>query len=268
MKVLIYQVCIGKAANSKLYKHCIDSVAAYCERHGFDHFVQRTPKLRIKPNIFITNRSKESYEKHGGYLPIYEKEQAFAHLEEYDRIAIIDADIYIRPDAPSIWGEFGNHHAFGAVCEREMPITEAYKGKITNYSVMQYKTLHRPQVGIDFKPNNLGFEFFNMGMILLNSELFLPFLKGQTPKQFIERAEFQNFVDGMGAWKWSTDQTLLNYFIKKYRVPIKHMDSKWNGLYTANTNIEDCHFVHFFLKDKLPEAGENVEKLMQVISND
>ena len=105
-----------------------------------------------------------------------------------------------------------------------------------------------------------------MGMILLNCEKFVPFTKGQTPKQFIERSEFSDFVDGMGAWKWSTDQTLLNYFLKKHRVPTKHMSDKWNGLFTANTNIQDCHFVHFFLKDKLPEAGENVEKLMQVIS--
>jgi hypothetical protein len=266
MKVLMYQVCIGKAANSKLYKHCIQSVADYCEKHGFDHVVQRTPKLSIKPNVFRTNRSKESYEKHGGYLPIYEKEQAFSYLGEYDRIAIIDADIYIRPDSPSIFEEFGDEHAFGAVSEREMPITAQYKGKITNYSIMQYKTLHQPAKGVDFKPNNLGFEFYNMGMILLNCEKFLPYTKGQTPKQFIERSEFSDFVDGMGAWKWSTDQTLLNYFLKKYQVPTKHMSDKWNGLFTANTNIQDCHFVHFFLKDKLPEAGENVEKLMQVIS--
>lgn len=266
MKALIYQVCIGKAANSKLYKHCIQSVADYCEEQGFDHFVQRNPVLCIKPNVFVTNRSKESYEKHGGYLPIYEKEQAFAYLGEYDRIAIIDADIFIRPGAPNIFEEFGNDHAFGAVCEREMPITEDYKSKIINYSAMQYKVLHNPGIGVDFKPNNLGFEFFNMGMILLNCEKFTPSLKGQTPKQFIQRSEFAHFVDGIGAWKWSTDQTLLNFFLKKHKVKTKHMSWKWNGLYTANTKLDECHFVHFFLKDKLPEAGENVEGLMELIN--
>lgn len=265
MKTMIYQVCIGKAANSKLYKHCIQSVADYCEKHGFEHIVQRTPKLRIKPNVFRTNRSKDSYEKHGGYLPIYEKEQAFAYLDQYDRIAIIDADIYIRPDSPNIFEDFNDDCAFGAVVERDMPITQQYKTKITGYSKMQYATLHKPAVGIDFKPNQLGHEFYNMGMILLNSNKFLPFLKGQTPKQFIERAEFQNFVDGTGSWKWSTDQTLLNYFVKKYRIPVDNMHWKWNGLYTANTKLEECHFVHFFLKDRLPSSGENVEELMELI---
>ena len=43
------------------------------------------------------------------------------------------------------------------------------------------------------------------------------------------------------------------------------IDWRFNGLYTANTNIRECHFVHFFLKDKLPDRGENVEQLMKDI---
>ena len=29
--------------------------------------------------------------------------------------------------------------------------------------------------------------------------------------------------------------------------------------------IKECHFIHFFLKDKLPNKGENVEQLMEII---
>ena len=43
------------------------------------------------------------------------------------------------------------------------------------------------------------------------------------------------------------------------------MDPKWNGLFTAVKNIHECHFVHFFLKDKLPQRGENVEQLMHKV---
>lgn len=265
MKRLIYQVCLGKAKDSKLYKHCIESVRQYCEKYDIEHRVQVNPKLRIAPDPFMSNRSKDATAKHGGYLPIYEKENAFDLLDDYDQIAIIDADIYIRPNAPNIFEEMECSCAFGAVCEREMPITEKYKAKITNYSMMQYKSLHNPSIRIDFKPNNLGFEFFNMGMILLNCQKFKPYLKGQTSHQFIQRGEFMDFVNGRGPWKWSTDQTLLNFFLKKYRVTTKHLDWRWNGLYTANKNIEECHFVHFFLKDLLPEQGENVEELMKLI---
>jgi len=67
----------------------------------------------------------------------------------------------------------------------------------------------------------------------------------------------------MGPWKWSTDQTLLNTWIRQEKMNIKHLDWKWNGLYSANTKLKECHFVHFFLKDKLPMRGENVEQLMK-----
>lgn len=265
MKRLIYQVSVGVQKNSKLYQHCIQSVADYCEKYDIKHIVQTVPKLRIAPDPFMTNRSLESHQKHGGFLPIYEKENAFDLLDDYDQIAIIDADIYIREDSPNIFEDFGTEDAFGAVCEREMPLTGQYQAKIINYSQMQYAHLHRTPIGVNFKPNNLGYEFFNMGMILLNSNKFKPFLKGQTAKQFIQRSEFMDFVNGRGPWKWSTDQTLLNFFVKKHRVPVKHMHWKWNGLYTANTKIKECHFVHFFLKDKLPAGGEDVDKLMEQI---
>ena len=30
--------------------------------------------------------------------------------------------------------------------------------------------------------------------------------------------------------------------------------------------LKDAHFIHFFLKDKLPERGENVEELMKHVN--
>ena len=238
-------------------------MAEYAKANNIDHYVQREAQLKIQPDIFITNRSKESYSKHGGFLPIFEKENAFWHLDDYDQIAIIDADIYIRPNSPNIFEDFGVDHAWGGVSEREMPITDAYKDKITNYSMMQYHQLHLKNV--DFKPNKFGYEFFNMGMILLNTNLFKPHLKNQNPNQFLRRVEFMDFINGTGNWKWSTDQTLLNYFLKKYDVSVKSMSHVWNGLFTVNTQIDECHFIHFFLKDKLPDRGENVEQLMEQI---
>jgi hypothetical protein len=263
MKRLIYQVCLGNQGQSKLYKKCIESVSYYAQNHDIVHYTQQIPKMKIKPDPFTSNRSTESWQKHGGFLPIYEKENAFDLLDEYDQIAIVDADIYIRPDAPNIFDEMSDDNAFGCVFEREMTITDKYKQKIRNYSQMQYGQLHSNKT--DFKPNGLGFEFANMGMIVLNCKKFKPYLQGQTAKEFISRMEFKDFVDGMGAWKWSTDQTLLNFFLKKYDVPTQHMSSTWNGLYGVNTEIEKCHFVHFFLKDLLPEQGENVEELMKKI---
>jgi len=257
MKRLIYQVYVGK--KSKLYDHCTASVKAYCKAHDIDYVLQDQPILMITPDPFQTNRSKEATARLG-YLPIYEKENAFAYLRTYDQVAIIDSDVYIRPDAPNIFKDLESEYDFGGVVEREMPITDAYKSKIRGYSAMQYQTIKH----VDFKPNNLGYEFMNMGIMVMNKSV-LNYLKGMTPLQFIRQPKYKAFVDGLGAWKWSTDQTLLNTWIKEDKLKVKNMHWKWNGLFSANTKIKECHFVHFFLKDKLPQAGENVEELMKKI---
>lgn len=256
---LIYQVYVGMPSN--LYDVCVKSVADYCRKHNIDHKVQIEPQLMIRPDPFQTNRSKESYEKHGGFLPIYEKENAFGYFDEYDQIAIIDADVWIRPDAPNVFEELEDGYDFAGVVEREMPLYPQYQSKIRNYSEMQYSELK----DVDWKWNDLGAEFMNMGVMVMNSS-FKKYLKKQSPKEFLERYEFKRFIDGLGAWKWSTDQTLLNWWIKKEKMKVKHLDWKFNGLYTANIKITQCHFVHFFLKDKLPNKGENVKELIQHVS--
>ena len=260
MKRLIYQVYTGK--RSDLYDHCTQSVKEYADRIGAHYLIQREPILRIAPDIFTTNRSRESYEKYGGFLPIYEKENAFAYLDSYDQIGIIDADIFIRPGCDEcVFSASGTDCDFAGVIERTMPITHEYQNKIHNYSRMQYQ--HRGLAEL-FDWNNLGADFYNMGMMIVNKSIS-KYLRGQTPEQFIRRPEFKNFVDGMGPWKWSTDQTLLNYWVKKERMIVNNLNWKWNGLFTANTNIKECNFIHFFLKDKLPNRGENVKDLMSMI---
>ena len=74
MKRLIFQVSVGKP--SKLYTTCIKSVAEYCKKYGIDHIVLTEPKLRIRPDMKRTGRSKEAVEKLG-YMPIYEKENQY-----------------------------------------------------------------------------------------------------------------------------------------------------------------------------------------------
>ena len=261
MKKLIYQVYVGKQSN--LYDHCTNSVAEYAARIDADIVVQRQPILKIKPDVFATNRSKESYEKYGGYLPIYEKENAFAHFDSYDQIAIIDADVFIRPEcSESIFDSIDPGSDFAGVIERDMPLTPGYVNKIANYSRMQYGMQGMNSL---FDWNGNGANFYNMGIMVMNKSI-AKYIRGQTPQQFIERVEFKSFVDGLGAWKWSTDQTLLNYWVKKEKMKVTNLHWKWNGLYTANTKIKQCNFIHFFLKDKLPNRGENAQELINEIS--
>ena len=175
----------------------------------------------------------------------------------------MDADIYIRPDAPNIFDDLGSDYDFGAVVERDMPISGQYAMKIKNYSHMQYTSLS----DVDWEWNDWGAKFYNMGMMVMNKSI-VDHLQGESARQFITRPEFKRFVDGEGAWKWSTDQTLLNWWVKSAGLKVKDMDWKWNALYKGvkDEYIPEANFIHFFLKDKLPDQGENVKALMEQIS--
>lgn len=258
MKNLIYQVALGTTSN--LYDVCTESVRRYAEKYGITYIKQTEPILKIVPEG--NHRSSRSHRL--GFLPIFEKENALSYFGKYDSIAVIDADIFIRSTAPNIFEYFSGD--FGAVPERDMPLTNRYKIKVKNYSREQYTSL---AAEVDFDVNNLGFEFMNMGMMLMNKSI-LPYLKGQTPKEFISRPEFKQFVDGVGLWKWSTDQTLLNYWIRKEKMNIQRLDWKWNALYKGIEDkfLPEAHFVHFFLKDHLPNHGENVTDLLKAINED
>ena len=257
---MIYQVAVGKQSN--LYEHCIKSVANYCKKYNIKHIVQTEPILKIRPDLNRTGRSKEAVERLG-YLPIYEKENAFDYLDEFEQIAIVDSDIYIRDNAPNIFDQLTDQYAFGAVAERELPCAKKYKSKIKKYSKSAFEHL----TDVDWKWNELGAEFYNMGLMVINTNGFLPYLKGQTPKQFLDREEFKDFVDGVGYKKWSTDQMLLNWWVKKESIPTLNMDWRWNGLYKGidDKRLPEAYFVHFFLKDLLPERGENISALMEAI---
>ena len=141
--------------------------------------------------------------------------------------------------------------------------SKKYKSKIRKYSKSAFEQL----TDVDWKWNQLGAEFYNMGLMVINSKGFLPYLKGQTPKQFLDREEFKDFVDGVGYKKWSTDQMLLNWWVKKESIPTLNMDWRWNALYKGidDTRLPEAYFVHFFLKDLLPQRGENISALMESI---
>ena len=260
MDRMIYQVAVGKQSN--LYEHCIKSVANYCKKYNLKHIVQTEPILKIRPDLNRTGRSKEAVERLG-YLPIFEKENAFYYLDQYRQIAIVDSDIYIRDNAPNIFEQLTEQYAFGAVAERELPCAKKYKSKIRKYS----KSAFEPLTDVNWKWNELGAEFYNMGLMVINTNGFLPYLKGQTPKQFLDRQEFKDFVDGVGYKKWSTDQMLLNWWVKKESIPTLNMDWRWNGLYKGidDKRLPEAYFVHFFLKDLLPQRGENISALMEAI---
>lgn len=249
---IIYQVAVGDV--KPFYEVCLQSVEDYCARIGADHVIQRDPLLRIAP--LDSKRSANALRL--GYLPIYEKENAFSCLADYDRVLILDADVYVKPAAPDI---FDLPPAdFSGVIERDMPLTSRHFEKIRKYSRGQYGSIGE----VDWKWNDDGAEFFNMGVMLLDSSISR-YLEGQTPEQFIRRPEFERFVNGEGHFRWSTDQTLLNYWVKKSGMAYRGIDWRWNALYGAVRDVSGAYFVHFFLADKLPRKGAEIPDLIAAL---
>ena len=262
MKNLIYQVYLG--GKTHLYNHCTNSVKEYAKQIGADYKILTIPKLRIKPDPFRTGRKGKcgGWEKHG-YMPIFEKENIFEYFKEYDNCCVIDSDIYVRPGSPNIFEEIGDS-TVASVYECDLPITTKYRYKIKQYSESMcsfkrdVKWNHRPDVGV---------EFFNSGVMLYNSKKMLKVLNGMNAKQFLEQACLKDWIDGVGPLKWQSDQMTLNYWFLLKNIRVKHLNWKYNTLFTAipNNKTAEGYFIHFFLKDLLPNRGENVEDLMRLI---
>lgn len=258
MKRLIFQVYIPIEGKSTLYDFCIKSVEEYCAKHNIDHIVLKEPILKICPDMKRTDRNKNGLIKlSGGYLPIMEKSNALTYLKQYDQVAVIDADIYIRSDSPNIFDELGDNH-FAGVLERDLPLTSSHKRKIVGYSNDMFKKL----TDVDWNWNDKGAEFMNMGVMVFNKS-FLDLLNGDDARTFLTRKEFKNFVDGVGLFKYSTDQVLYNYFLKKSNARVKFLEWKWNALYRGveDSKIKEAYFVHFFLKKQMGKKADDINHI-------
>jgi alpha-N-acetylglucosamine transferase len=262
---LIYQVSIGE--NTKLSNFCMESVKAYAERIGADYIVQEKPILKIRPDEKRTDRVGKcgGWIKHG-YMPIFEKENVFNYFNEYEKCCVIDSDIYIRPNVnKSIFDKIDDNDVVGSVYECSQPLTEEYARKINFYSVGCL--YHRKDVEWEFYEKT-GISFFNSGVMLYNSKKMLKYLDGMTPKEFLNQPMLKDFIDGIGPLKWQSDQLTLNYWFKKKNIEVKKLNWAWNGLFGAidNESIKQAGFIHFFMKDNLPEKGENIETLKKIIN--
>lgn len=217
-------------------------MADYCARYDIQHVVQREPRLRIRPRD--NHRSDGALKL--GYLPIFEKENALSLLGDHHAVLILDSDIYVRKTAPNIF-DLPVTAPFAGVVERDMPLTPRHQVKMRKYSQAQYGPLRSEA---DFEWNDHGAAFFNMGMMLLRQSI-QPWMRQQTAEQFLRRLEFERFVNGEGAWRWSTDQTLLNYWLRSSNIPVQCLDYRWNALYGAvdPQALREAYFLHFFLAD-------------------
>lgn len=208
------------------------SMETYCRRHGIEHYVQRQPILRIRPAQ--SHRSEAALKL--GYLPIAEKFAALDWLDRYDMVAVMDADFWAAPHAPDLF-DFANANAhLGAVVERELPLSDRYAAKLDRYERQMFGPLH-----------GVGLPFFNGGLLVFNRSIrrFIP----EPPMEFVRRPELARFIDGVGAWRYSTDQVLWNWFARSTSgLVLQHLDPRLNWLYgMIQPGRERDGWLHHFL---------------------
>lgn len=266
-KQLIFQVNIPVRGKSNLYEFCNWSAVNYCSRYGIDYKILTEAQLKILPDMNRTKRNKNGLMKEAGCLPIFEKEWAFTFLNDYDQIAVIDSDIYIREDAPNIFDELPFEFDWGGVQERDLPLTKGHRSKIQGYSKVSFK--HPAASDVDWDWNKDGIAgFMNMGMMIFNKSIMKYIPEWNNPRDFIMRPEFKDFVDGVGPLWHSTDQILLNYWLRKCGANVKRMDWRWNAMYRGaeDSRIKEAYFVHFFLKDQIrPGKGEDIAAVKKIL---
>ncbi len=114
---LVFQVAVGTHAKSRMYQTLTERCEDYARGLGVEYFKLEEPMLRVVPSE-KSNRSVESYQKHGGYLPIFEKLNALDFLSKFDEVAVIDSDVYVRSESPNIFDQVSPAASFAAVAER------------------------------------------------------------------------------------------------------------------------------------------------------
>ena len=253
MNRVIYQVAVGDTPI--WYEACIQSVRDYARRCQATHIVQREPRLYIRP----TGPGRSAQALSRGYLPIFEKENALAYLSCADEVMVVDADVYIRDSAPNIFDNCATiAFDFAGVPERDIPATSAHQTKVQKYSKGQYETL----TDVDWMWDRGGAaHFYNMGVMLFRASA-REYLNLETPQEFLARPEFERFINGEGHWKWSTDQTLMNWWVKSSGMNAWDLNWRWNALYGACPRVSEAYFVHFFLSAKMPQGGAEIERII------
>lgn len=180
----------------------------YCQRHDLEWIVIKERHLQLKPNFWKPRL--------GIHL---EKFQIGELFDQYDRIAYIDSDVLIHPEAPDLFAQV-NDGEVGCVFEDVGP--EAWKRK---EEWDKAEALLGPLPG--------KHRYFNAGVLVF----------GQAHKLLFD------LDHGLPGGRWP-DQTFLNYHSRKLGMRIKELPRKFNFMplfpgWPDAAFRRDQHFVHY-----------------------
>lgn len=222
MKKAIFCVALGK--KNKMYELSLKTITQYAKKVGAELIVHETPYFNI--DWEITKPFKATKKARYAWV---EKLYALKLLETYDRVLLLDTDIFITPHAPDIFA--------------------AYSDDTKNYVLSESLYDHRPDrdgyLDIDRLEDALGpmphwpkqgelKRYFNSGVVLFSKKTNVHADFSLTELKHI----FNDVV--------YVDQTYLNYLLFKHPNDVGELDANYNliaHLHT-NRNRHNGYFIH------------------------
>jgi hypothetical protein len=128
---------------------------------------------------------------------------------DYDQILVVDADTIVHPDCPNFFDE--TEHKFCVVRN-----DGCFEWVLR--SVEKYKDFLFQDLDVDC------WDYFNSGFVILNKK-HKPFIK-EVLKWYDSNVENINWAEEN--IKASTEQTPLNFLVKKHNVEMKHLSERYN----------------------------------------
>ena len=181
-------------------------------RPEFDLSTQSWKKWADKNNcevLILDQFIRDENEMKANWQKWYVFDLLEANNIDYDQILVVDADTIVHPDCPNFFDE--TEHKFCVVRN-----DGCFEWVLR--SVEKYKDFLFQDLDVDC------WEYFNSGFVILNKK-HKPFIK-KVLSWYDENVKNINWAEEN--IKASTEQTPLNFLVKKHNVEIKHLSERYN----------------------------------------
>lgn len=219
MKVCVGIISIGKLYISEFEKLFKPSVQNYCDKHGYD--------LKIFTDFLDSTR------KHPDTIS-FQKCLVPSFLMDYDLVVILDADIYIEPNAPPLH-TVELYGKIGIVDEVAQTGIDEYK-KLNEIGFADYAKDYYAKSGFKIETEKI----LNTGLIVCNPTKHADFLKAIYDK-YIEKC--------IGHTRgFHFEQSSIGYELQLSEA-FTLIPNSWNFLYIHSSllgsPVRTAYFVHF-----------------------
>ena len=238
--------CIENAPDYLDYKEwCYKSWGVWCKKNDVELFVL-DQELRDKTTM----------------KPTWQRWHVFDVLEanevDYNQVALVDVDTMVHPDAPNFFDETNGE--FSGVKDDLM--VEWVHNSIVGYQDMF------PNVNFDWTT------YFNCGFIVVNKK-HKKLCKSITDFYYSNEDELRNRQHE--TLRKGSDQTPVNYLVRKGGYKITHLSKKWNFTHLhqrgvlQNAMFLDCAWMYHFngfektmRNDLMKQTWEEIKRITDV----